>query len=552
MAVERASRDVTRRWTVWAAGAGVSLFSFFIYLKTLAPSVLYYDRPIAFDSAMLQAEAAALGIGHPTGYPTYMMLTHLFTILPGVEPAYGANLASAVYAALAVAALYAVALRLCGRVPAAAIGTLAFAFSGTFWSQVVIAEVYTLNVLFLSLTVLFLLAWRDTRRDLYLLLAAFLCGLSLTHHLTSGLLIPAGLLFVLAVERRKLLEGRLLLKGAGLFLAGLLPLLYLPIRAFMNAPLDETHPTTLGRFLLLVTGWSYAIAKPAEKARCAASPLVSEGFGARAQLLAGHLFGEFAIVLMLVGAVGMLVLILADRPAAILLGTLFAGCLIHVAFYLERGIEDFVVFLIPAYAIFGVCISAGVGFLLGRVGRLATDNAPLRLFSTAALSGLALVVILSGLPHEYAQQDRSNDTEGSRTIAAVVTNAGPNATVLHHRSPLWYMAVVEKPRQDIRLADPFCTSWTRFDDITWPDPPGAARYSTPDPTGVETARRAARDGPVYILAREFEQQKVSFDRFREAGFLVVPVGKGRLLYELVPYKKADGDPGAAGGQAPSG
>ena len=61
-----------------------------------------------------------------------------------------------------------------------------------------------------------------------------------------------------------------------------------------------------------------------------------------------------------------------------------------------------------------------------------------------------------------------------------------------------------------------------------------------DSTGVETAREAAESGPVYILAREFEQQKVSFDSFREAGFRVTPVGEGRLLYELVPRKKGSG------------
>jgi len=522
------------------AGAGISLFSFLLYLRTLAPSVLYYDRPIAFDSAMLQAEAASLGIGHPTGYPTYMMLTHLFTRLPGVEPAYGANLASAMYAALAVAALFAVALRLSGRIVAAAAGSLAFAGSGAFWSQAVISEVYTLNVLFVALTILVLLVWRDTGRDRYLLLAAFLAGLSLTHHLTSGLLIPAGLLFVLAVQRRKLLEGRLLLRGIGLFLVGMLPLLYLPIRAYMNAPLDETHPTTVGRFLLLVTGWSYAIATPEEKARCAVSPLVSEGSWARVQLFAGHLFGEFPVILVLVGVVGIVALILACRPAAILLGTLFTGCLIHVLFYLERGIEDFAVFLIPAYAVFGVCISVGLGFLLRRVEGVFTDSTTPGRLAVVALSGAALAAVLVGVPGEYAQRDRSHDTEGSRTIESVVENTGPNATVLHHRSPLWYMAVVENRRRDLKLADPFCTSWTRFDDITWPDPPGASRYGTPDPTGVETAREAAESGPVYILAREFEQQKVSFDSFREAGFRVTPVGEGRLLYELVPRKKGSG------------
>jgi hypothetical protein len=483
---------------------------------------------------MLQAEAAVLGIGHPTGYPTYMMLTHLFTRLPGVEPAYGANLASAVYAALAVAVLFAVALRLSRRILAAAIGSLAFAVSGTLWSQAVIAEVYTLNVLFVALAVLALLIWRDARRDRYLLLAAFLAGLSLTHHLTSGLLIPAGLLFVLAAERRKLLEGKLLLQGVGVFLLGLLPFLYLPIRASMGAPLDETHPTTFGRFLLLVTGWSYAIATPEEKARCAVSPLVSEGFGDRMQLFAGQLSGEFAIVLMLIGVLGMLCLILADKPAAMLLGTLFIGYLAHVLFYLERGIEDFAVFIIPAYAVFGLCISIGIGFLQSWMERLPANRPAFRRASAIVFPILAFAVVLASVPDEYAKRDRGQDTEGRRTIETVVKNTGLNSTVLHHRSPLWYMVLVEKRRQDLRLVDPFCTSWTRFDDVAWPDPPGASRYGTPDPTGVETAREAARSGRIYILAREFEQQKASFRNFQRAGFQVVPVGEDGLLYEILP------------------
>jgi 4-amino-4-deoxy-L-arabinose transferase-like glycosyltransferase len=102
------------------------------------------------------------------------------------------------------------------------------------WRQAIIAEVYTLNALFISLTVLVLLIWRDSRHDGHLLLAAFLMGLSLTDHITSGLLLPGGVLFVFLVERRKLREWRLVLKGAGLFLVGLLPYAFIPIRASMD------------------------------------------------------------------------------------------------------------------------------------------------------------------------------------------------------------------------------------------------------------------------------------------------------------------------------
>src|SRR5215210_5155306 len=212
-----------RRWGAALLGGAVAIFIDALYIGTLAPTVLPYGTPDTLDSPMLQAEVSVLGIGHPTGYPTYMMLTHLFTHLPFGDVAYRVNLASAVYAAAAVFVVYLVALRLGGRAVAAAVGALAFGVSLTFWSQATLAEVYTLNALFVSLVLLTLLLWRDTRRDRYLLAAALIMGLSLTHHLTSGLLLPAGLAFMFLVDRGKLREWRLLLKAAGLFAVGLLP-----------------------------------------------------------------------------------------------------------------------------------------------------------------------------------------------------------------------------------------------------------------------------------------------------------------------------------------
>ena len=64
-----------------------------LYLDTLAPTVLTYD------SGMLQTKAYTLGIGHPTGYPTFILLGKLFTYLPFGDVAYRVNLSSAVYAA---------------------------------------------------------------------------------------------------------------------------------------------------------------------------------------------------------------------------------------------------------------------------------------------------------------------------------------------------------------------------------------------------------------------------------------------------------------------
>src|SRR5215216_5567143 len=103
--------------------AGVVLV-LILYLRTLAPTVLYLQDPKLLDAVMLQMQVSVLGITHPTGYPTYLMLTHLFTYLPIGDPAYRVNLGSAVYAALAVAAVYAAGLLLSRRGVAAASGAL--------------------------------------------------------------------------------------------------------------------------------------------------------------------------------------------------------------------------------------------------------------------------------------------------------------------------------------------------------------------------------------------------------------------------------------------
>jgi hypothetical protein len=525
-----------RRWGAALLGGAVAIFVGILYIGTLAPTVLPYGAPDTLDSPMLQAEVSVLGVGHPTGYPTYMMLTHLFTYLPIGDSAYRVNLASAVYGLAAVLVVYLAGLRLGGRAVAAAAGALAFGFSGAFWSQAVIAEVYTFEALLVALVILFLFLWRERRDGRYLLLCAFLVGLSLTHHLTSVLLVPATLAFVFLTDRRVFSRMGLMLKGVGLFLLGLLPLLYLPIRALMHAPLNEADPSTPWRFLLLVTGGSF-LAESSEKGRhCSPSSLALADTSTKLGVFGDHLLGQFPLILIVVGVLAAFYLLLTDRATAVLLGALIFGCLVQAAVYLQLGIEDFYVFLIPAFLAFGLCISAGVGALLRWVESLAIGSTA-RGILLVALSTLMLAVPLSGARDGYAAYDRSGDYGGRREIEAVAGNVEKGATVLHHRSLLWYMVLVEGRRRDLTLTDPFCTSWDRHTDVVWPSQISAAEaadhYGTDDTTGVEAARRAAGSGSVYLLANG----RARLDSFREAGFDVLPVERDRFLYELVPRRR---------------
>jgi hypothetical protein len=512
-----------RKAGVLLAGLGVFVLIVVLYLKTLAPTVLYLQDPKLLDAVMLQMQVSVLGITHPTGYPTYLMLTHLFTYLPFGDPAYRVNLGSAVYAALAVVAVYSAGLLLGRRVVAAAAGALAFGLGTALWSQAVIAEVYTLNALFVSVTIVVLLLWREYRKDRYLLLSAFLVGLCLTNHLTSGLLLPASLLFVALVDWRRLVDVRLVLGGAWLFLLGLTPYLYLPIRAAMDPPMEANNPTDFGRFWYVVSGGnltgSFYSFGPSELPE-------------RMVFYWEHLLDNMPFLVVMVALTGAVVMLLKDRAVGIFLGFLFFGWLFHAV---ENNIPDIDLYFIPTYLVLSLWAAAGLGTLFAEVESLISVLPGVKKGAILGLlSAMLLVLPLLGVRETYAKDDMSGVYRGRKEIEAVADNAAPNATILHHRSSMWYMVLVERRRRDLTIVDPFFhNKEVAYADIVWPDDIDLAttdrRYGTDDLSGFTTAKEAAKVGRVYVL----DQGATNPERFQNAGFEVVPVREG-LLYELVP------------------
>src|SRR5215210_6226982 len=496
-----------RRSSSAAAALLVALVCFLFYLKTLAPTVLYYDPGEFPDSVVLQTQAILLGIPHTTGYPTWVMLTHLFTYLPFGDPAYRVNLSSAAYAAAAVFLVYLICQRLTRRVAPSCVAALLFGLSRDFWSQAVIAEVYTLNTLLVALVIFLLLLWRDTRDDGHLLLACFSMGLSLTDHLTSGLLLPAGVLFICLVDGRKLIDVRLTLKGAALFLLGLAPYLYLPIRASMDPPLNRVAPETWGSFLHLVTGVEFAdrmfVNGPTQLA------------GRAQQYFSDYLTHQFFYApLLLLASVGVARLLLRDRPALAMLAFLYLGWLVWA---LEYDIRDGYVFYIPTYCVLSLFFAVGVATVLGGAQAL-TERSSSKPGGAALVCLTAAVFVLPfiGVGQRYDTVDQSRAYMGRRTIECVAQESRRGAAVLQHRSLLNYMTLVEGRRRDLRLIEVFGPgSWAARSDL-W----------------VERSRRYLAKGPVYILFPVVDIERSNAPSFEEAGYRLVPEGCG-AYYEVV-------------------
>ena len=155
----------------------VALASLGLYTATLAPGLT------GEDSGELITAAHTLGIPHPPGYPLWCLLARLSAVvLPFGGVAWSVNFLSALAAAATVFVVTLVARELgATRVAAVGAGALA-AVARDFWSQAVIAEVYTLATFFLLGLIWVALRARNSRNAGLLGVFAGLFGLALTNH----------------------------------------------------------------------------------------------------------------------------------------------------------------------------------------------------------------------------------------------------------------------------------------------------------------------------------------------------------------------------------
>ncbi|MDP4190800.1 MAG: DUF2723 domain-containing protein [Bacteroidota bacterium] len=278
------------------------LFSLFIYLLTLAPSV------VEIDSGELATVQATLGIAHPTGYPLFSILGYLFLLLPSpFTKILMANLLAALWCSLGVMLFTLTAKTVLDnldkfsfatkdekshgsakkdkkkssspkeikkadeltedkKIFASILGAFVLAFSKTFWNQSTSVEVYSLHIFLLILNIYFLVkaylyrsvsVYGDIKHWVVFSLALALC---FSNHMTTILLLP-GIAYLYfdknrfsAVSYKKLL----------IMLLCFFPLLiaiysYLPLRASQNPVINWGNPIDMERILRHVSGKQYQV-----------------------------------------------------------------------------------------------------------------------------------------------------------------------------------------------------------------------------------------------------------------------------------------------------
>jgi hypothetical protein len=181
---------------------GVFLVAVTVYFLTMAPTVVFWDVGEFIAGAFM------LQVPHPPGSPLFLLLTRLAMMIPfPPDPAVRAHALSAIFSAVGIMFLYLVTVKVLLRLRArpetlvdrvilygsAVVGSLALAFSTSYWDNSLEAEVYGASMFFLGAILWLILRWEERsehpRNEKYLLLIAYLIGLSLGVHLLALLAI---------------------------------------------------------------------------------------------------------------------------------------------------------------------------------------------------------------------------------------------------------------------------------------------------------------------------------------------------------------------------
>ena len=189
-------------WTAFAVAAVT-------YLMTIEPTTSLWD------CGEFIASAFKLEVGHPPGAPFFMILARFFANFAGgdvTKVAMMVNAMSGLASAVTILFLFWTITHLARRIllkqesdytagriiavlGAGLTGAMAYAFSDTFWFSAVEGEVYATSSLFTAVVFWAMLRWEDVadepHADRWIILIAFMMGLSIGVHLLNLLAIPA-------------------------------------------------------------------------------------------------------------------------------------------------------------------------------------------------------------------------------------------------------------------------------------------------------------------------------------------------------------------------
>jgi hypothetical protein len=246
------------------SGWVVFLISAFTYLMTIEPTASLWD------CGEFIASAFKLEVGHPPGNPVFMVMGKFFTLFAGGDVSKVAvmvNAMSALASAFTILFLFWTITHLARKIllkeekdynlgkiiavmAAGIVGGLAYTFSDSFWFSAVEGEVYASSSLFTALVFWAILKWEDVADEKYadrwIILIAFLMGLSIGVHLLNLLAIPAIVLVYYFKKFEFSLRGLLISLTTSVVILALLMYGIMPGVVAISSKFDWVFTNTLG------------------------------------------------------------------------------------------------------------------------------------------------------------------------------------------------------------------------------------------------------------------------------------------------------------------
>jgi prepilin signal peptidase PulO-like enzyme (type II secretory pathway) len=425
-------------WTDRRIALALGAAALAVYVRSLLPGVGYSG-----DTAKWQFLGEVGGTPHPTGYPLYLLLNRLWVnAVPVGELAWRVNLLSAVLGAATVAVLYLLLRELGVRRAVSAATAATFAVTLTFWSQAVVAEVYTLHLLFLTAVTLCLARWTAGGSDRWLLAGLGLYAASFGHHLGTALALP-GVAWLVWRGRDRAFRPRIL-AWAGVFalLAAAQYAYLLRMTAFGAYIEQPVH--NLGDIAEMVTGGRFR----RRMFTFGPGELVSD----RLPLFGRLLRRELGVLLVPAAYGAVRALQGPHRAVAVHLASLGVMSAVYA---LNFDVPDVFVFFLPCYLVLAVFLGIGLD---GAVEWVENRRTASRHWTWVTAAALAAIPLTTGAVN-YPRASLRGEVGDAHRIERAIDAAGTDAVLITDNYAdsefFWYYLLGEDlgAERDLKLAN---------------------------------------------------------------------------------------------------